>query len=154
MLHWTGPLSQLKADLRNERLLLDHITKKSRKILISDIVISRDQWYHTLFLGSLMMTRLLPDTPSLHPTRFKYCERECLCLNDHSRSLNASDWALCSCLNQSLGPTESKAQSAQVKIACPFWTQVKCHSEYERQWSLLEESRYQKEADSVMDSKT
>lgn len=52
MLHWIGPLSQLKADLRNERPLLDHITKKSRKILISDIVISRNQWYHTLcFLG-------------------------------------------------------------------------------------------------------
>ena len=52
MLHWIGPLSQLKADLRNETTLLDHITKKSRKILISDIVISRDQWYHILyFLG-------------------------------------------------------------------------------------------------------
>ena len=69
---------------------------------------------HSLFLGSLMVTRFLPDTPSLHPTRFKYCERECLSLNDLSRGLSASDWAMCSFLNQSLGPRESKAPSTQV----------------------------------------
>ena len=110
---------------------------------------------HSLFLGFLMVTRLLPDTPSLHPLMFlKCCERECLSLNDHSTSLNASDWATCSCLHQSPWPRESKAPNVQVWVACPFLTQVKHHTKYEGEWSLLGKLRYWEKADRMMDSKT
>ena len=49
---------------------------------------------HTLSPGFLVATRLLPDTPGLHPSRFK-----CLSLHDHKGSLSASDWAMYSHYN-------------------------------------------------------
>lgn len=98
MLHRVGPLSQLKLAQERKAFIESH-TKEVQ--MNTDF---RNQYYiqrpmispasHMLSLRFLMVTRLLPDAPGLHPPRFMFCERACLSPNDHSGSLSASNWAV------------------------------------------------------------
>lgn len=152
MLHWVGHLSQLKLAQEIKAFIGSH-TKNIQ--MNTDF---RNQYYtqrpmissvsHTPSLGFLMVTRLLPGAPGLHPPRFKCCERECLSLSAYGASLNASDWAMYSCLKPSVWPRESNAPNGPVWITCPFLMQVK-HTD----WFLLGKLRYGEKADGGLGGK-
>lgn len=106
ILRWVGHLSRLKLAQDIKAFIGSHTKEVQMNTDFRSQYCSQRPMIslasHTLSLGFLMVTRLLPDTPGMHPPRFKCCEGERLFLNDHSGSLNASDWAMYSCLKPSL----------------------------------------------------